>query len=114
MEYFADLRDAKYAKTNSILFMTIRIISVFLVIFTKDIFYKFKVALFILIHLVYTLFFVGVRPFTTVKHNLIESLNQIIFLILSVPLIHLRLKKNWKDSYEDIYLGILTFGPMLG
>jgi len=94
--------------------MTIRMISVFLIIFTKDMVYEAKVALFTFTHFVYTIFFVGVRPFTTVKHNLIESLNQIIFFILSIPLFHLRFKKNWKDSYEDIYLGILTCGPLLG
>ena len=114
MEFFADLRDAKYAKMNSVLFMAIRMISVFIIIFTKDIAYKLKVASFIIIHFIYTIFFVGVRPFTTVKHNLIESLNQIIFFILSIPLIHLRSKKDWKNLYEDIYLGTLIAGPIIG
>ena len=54
------------------------------------------------------------RPFEKVKDNIIESINQTIFLALALPLIHLKNESKWENAYEDIYIIVLMISPITG
>ena len=112
--FFEGVKDRKYAKSNGIMFLFVRILSVFVVMALEDVVYHGKVGAFVVVQLLYAMFLVIVRPFEKVKDNIIESINQIIFFVLSIPLIHLNHENEWRDTYEETYITVLMFGPLIG
>jgi len=112
-EFFEGIKYTKFSKTTSTNFMLIRSLSVLLIVFMQDFIYLLKTGVFAFIHLIYTIFFITVRPFEKTKDNIIEILNQTTFFVLALPLIYLEKENDWKDSYEEIYLAILMTSPMI-
>jgi hypothetical protein len=49
------------------------------------------------------------RPFNTIKDNLIETINEIIYTILISSLLYLNSKSTWQDYFKYIYISLIMF-----
>ena len=112
-ELFAGIKDNKYAKLNTMVYLLVRFVSVMIVIACKDLLYEVKTIAYWFVHLSYTSYFIVIRPFDTVKQNLIETSNQVNCLILASFLLKLKEEEDWKDSTINIYMMIMMSGSFI-
>ncbi|CAI2381570.1 unnamed protein product [Moneuplotes crassus] len=113
-EYFNGVRNTKYSKLYSSMFMTLRLLLIWLVIFGKSIDPLYKALAFCLINIGYGAYLLIVRPLENPQDNIIEIINQFLFCCLSIPLCWLNTKPDWSSFYEHFYTSILMTSPAIG
>ena len=112
-ELFNGIKDAKYAKFYTVIFLFVRICSVLVTIILQNDLFELKMSIFGLIHFC-NLAFLFMCPFESTKDNIIENVNQISYFLAILPLTHLRDESQWKDYDETVYLYLLMTGPVVG
>ncbi|CAI2379876.1 unnamed protein product [Moneuplotes crassus] len=113
-EYFSGVKEGRYSKLYSSLFLLLRLLSVFLLIFGNSLPSSCKATGFLLLNGGYGAYLLIVRPFVNLQDNIIETINQILFCCLIVPLIWIDTESDWSAFYESYFTQILMITPMIG
>ena len=111
-ELFEGLKNKKVARLNSFVFISVRLWSILLIVLCSNT--HIKIILFILVNVFYWGYLILFRPFEEVKDNITEGINQILFLVLTLPLIFLTKEQEWNIIYVNIYLYMMLMGPWIG
>ena len=61
----------------------------------------------------YTAYVIFLRPFKEAKNNLIEIINELLFLVLLSSLIYLNTKDKWSSSLTIAYSSIITANSLV-
>jgi len=96
---------------NNLLFMITRIIFVVLVVIFSDLYLILKTIIFCLVQLGIVAYVLMVRPLESVRDNIIEATNQLIYLFACCFLIHFDTKPEWSNFTEKLYIILLMAGP---
>ena len=112
-EFFSGLKDTKKAKLYTTLFLVRRIafISLLLVLSTS----KFFLSLGIIsgIQAAYILFLIIVRPFSELKDNFIEILNELMFSVYLNWLFFYNTESDWSNVLTNVYIGLIVSNNFL-
>ncbi|CAI2380394.1 unnamed protein product [Moneuplotes crassus] len=114
IEFFSGVKEGRYSKLYSSLFLLLRLLSVSLLIFGNSLPSSYKAAGFLLFNGGYGAYLLAVRPFENLQDNIIEAINQILFCCLIVPLIWVDTESDWNASYESYFTRILLLSPAIG
>ena len=96
------------------IFIIIRIAFVILVVVFEEQEVFLKALIFTLIQLTFVTFLILSRPFKQLQDNIIEIMNQVLYLTLASTLMYFNSKKTWDSTIENIYIYIILAGPTLG
>ncbi|CAI2380967.1 unnamed protein product [Moneuplotes crassus] len=113
-EFFNGVKDGKYSKLYTTIFLMLRVMLVALVIFGKTIPSFYKATAFYLINIAYGGYLLVVRPYDNPQDNIVECVNQVLFCFLAVPLSWLQTKSRWTSFYEGLYIKIFMASPIIG
>ncbi|CAI2380942.1 unnamed protein product [Moneuplotes crassus] len=113
-EFFNGVKDGRYSKLYTTIFLMLRVMLVALVIFGKTIPSLYKATAFYLINIAYGGYLLVVRPYDNPQDNIVECINQVLFCFLAVPLSWLKTKSSWTSFYEGFYIKILMASPIIG
>ena len=96
-EFFKGLKVSNTAYLYTVFIMMRRMLSIMIVTVCTSLPMYVKVVMFVIVQLVAWLYIVIVRPFNATKNNIIEVLNESIYLVLSLSLLYYN-EINWWDT----------------
>ena len=62
---------------------------------------------------IYMIYIIVLRPFTEIKSNLIEIVNEVYFFVLLSSLAYFNTENNWNSFITDIYIWTITSNSMM-
>ncbi|CAI2374156.1 unnamed protein product [Moneuplotes crassus] len=107
VEFFQGVRNTWKARVYSALFLTKRLTLVALVTLLEVFPMLAKVIIFITIQLSCCITIVILRPFESVRNNIIEIVNEVVFLVCSSLMVHFNTKGKWKSWHEKMYINLI-------
>ncbi|CAI2371845.1 unnamed protein product [Moneuplotes crassus] len=107
VEFFQGVRNTWKARVYSTLFLTKRLTLVALVTLVEVFPMLAKVIIFIMIQLSCCITIVILRPFDAVRNNIIEIVNEVVFLVCSSLMVHFNTKGRWKSWHEKMYINLI-------
>jgi len=81
-ELFEGLRPAKMAHLFHVLFLVRRVLSATWIVFTEKMLIEIRVAVFVMIQVLQLIYLAVVRPFESLKDNIIEIVNDFVYCII--------------------------------
>ena len=112
-EFFSSLKEDWKARSYNLVNYTRRFLLVALVILLRSTNLYFVVGTFVTIQLVYTVIITWLRPFESSKDNLIEIVNEIIFLLFSASLVRLNKSSHWGKALERVFMYLLVANTVI-
>lgn len=108
--YFAELvkgiKMNKFSKLYFWVFMSRRLLGVVVVVLWQSLPILVKVSLFLSIQ-VSTFWFIIVRPFQSIKDNLLEFLNELTYWFFTGSLLFYNTEADWSDSVAKVIVNVL-------
>ena len=83
------------------------------VVFLKNAGFAVQMSLFTLIQAVSIVYSIGVRPFEACADNLVEVLNDAIFILLTVAIFAFRDVLGWSEGWVTACVSLLTVNSFL-
>jgi hypothetical protein len=111
-EFFSGVKHLKKARLYALNFMVVRILFVAIVVGWSDLTNIIKLVLFSLTQTWFVAYMIIVRPFNSLKDNIIEIWNQILYLILVWSLFYLDSSSRWISTVTTTYIWTLMSGPI--
>ncbi|CAI2379341.1 unnamed protein product [Moneuplotes crassus] len=113
-EYFEGIKDFRFAKLFTILYLSLRLFLVAILINGRGLQPIWRSVSFVTLNVLFALYLCIVRPFEQTKDSIIEGLNQVLLCVLSVPLLWIETRSDWSSSYEEFYIKIVLLIPAIG
>jgi len=113
-QYYASLKITKWARLYH-LFDLIRKLSfcTWLIMFLFRPNFE-RVAAFSLVQILFLSYVLVVRPFSLIRDNIREIVNEILFTFYSISWFFLHSKEDWNDNYIYIFIGSVTLNTIFG
>jgi multisubunit Na+/H+ antiporter MnhE subunit len=106
-EFFNGIKLQWLSRTYIVVFLLKRTILCSIVTFFLFLSKSIQVYLFVGTQVISTIFVFTVRPFESIKNNVIEIINEIIYLILTIFLIFLKNESRWNGVITFVYIALL-------
>ena len=84
-----------------------KLLMVFLIVLIPDSLCLLKISILIILQTVYLVYGIFKRSFDECKDQLVEIINEFVFLVLITILIQYRYEPDWNDTSADIFIGII-------
>ena len=108
-ELFANLKNTKMARMYNVALMIRRVVLVSIMICLSNADKFVLLFISVLCQVIHVVMIIKVRPYTSLKDNLIEVQVNVIFIILLLILILLNTQDSWNDVATSIYLSLMCF-----
>ena len=113
-EFFSGIKATGKARVFSMFFLLRRIVFCWIVLLLH---HTMSLTLlnstFVLVQLCYLSFCVIVRPFSEVKDNILEIINEVFYLMLWSSLIYYRSVEQWSLTFEYIFILFIALSNMI-
>jgi hypothetical protein len=108
MEYYADIRENKWARSYTSTLLTRRMAFIAIVLLCG--FWNRNVIFMILlaIQLVYVVQLILIRPFIHLENNLIEVVNEIFYWVFVGLMLYLDGEEMWTDQMSTLFIGLIV------
>ena len=100
-------KDVKVARLYCLVFLTRRLIMVFVVVLVPDPLSLYKIPILIVLQTVYLVYSIFKRSFEEWKDQMVEIFNEFVFLILLMLLLQYLSEPDWTDTAENAFIGII-------
>ena len=112
-ELFEETKSTKLAKCYSLIAMLRKLIFVSFLIFAESLSTIITVGILVFLELLYIINFIIIRPFKSVKNNIIEVMNEFIFFGLACTLFHFNKQSEWTNTMILIFILIVTASNLI-
>ncbi|CAI2376235.1 unnamed protein product [Moneuplotes crassus] len=106
-EFYAGIKPNWRSRVFTAFFLSKRFILISLVVLLERLTMISKVIIFVIIQLLCCGFICFLRPFSELKNNIIEVINEIYFLFCSSVMLFLNKSDDWEDWHTSLYINIL-------
>jgi hypothetical protein len=106
-EYFNGIRDNWKARAYTTWFLIKRTVFWVVIIALNEIYQIIRISIFWVVQCASLCFIIIFRPFKSVKDNLIETINEVIYSTLCWSLLYLNKKSTWNGYYREIYMYLI-------
>jgi hypothetical protein len=106
-EYFSGIKDEWIPRAYSSTFLLKRFFLCLIVIVFSFATQMIRISLFCGIQVLSCCFVLIIRPFNTIKINIVEIINEVIFSVLSLLLLYLNKESRWEKYLQYIYIGLI-------
>ena len=94
------MKDNTVARLYSLLFMLIRIAFVLVLVIGEKLSVKIKVIEMAVLQFLFVIYLVSVRSFSSIKDMVVEIVNQVLFLTLTILLVHFNIQEEWSNIFQ--------------
>lgn len=112
-ELFSGLKNTNNARSYSFGVILRRFLFVSVLVGLNTLAEVWLVAGMAIIQTFYVAYIVALRPFDKVANNIIEVVNEVLYLVLIVLLFHLTKEIKWTDFASRVYLGIIVGNTLI-
>lgn len=113
MEFFAGLKDSKWARFYTPALLIRRLFFVIIIILLGFVGRNFVLGLMLVFQLIYTIALALVRPFEDMEQNIVELVNEGFFFLLICIFLGLEGEEKWNDSATKGYIALMTVNNLL-
>ena len=110
---YSEIKNKHSARFYSSLLLIRRIIFVMFLISFKNIDAMMSVSIFLGLQIIYLAVIVLLRPYKSIKDNIMENINEVLFTSLIVMLCFYHKQDKWTRIAENIYIGIILFNSLI-
>ena len=107
-EFYYKLKDTKRARIYTSLFLAKRLIFVSWLAFFQFLPVFVKVLVMLIVQIAYSIVALIIRPFSHVRNNIVEIINEFSFTVLLAGLLRYNTEDDWSNIPEKVYLAIFV------
>ena len=103
-EFLSSIKDKPWTRIYTSWMMTRRLLLVSLLILGSSLKSIYIVSTMTVLQIIYLTIVLILRPFKEFKNNLINSLNEVYYLVLILMLVYFNIPERWTDTIATIYM----------
>ena len=111
--YFTGIKKTNRRRLYTTMFLLRRFIMVSIVTFGYDLIFEINLSLFLIIQVLYVGAILIYRFHIFSVHNINESINELIYLVLLVILTRINKQKDWSEAYKMMYISIILLNSIV-
>ena len=112
-EIYKGLKDGKLAQLYFVVSTTRRLLLIAVLILLQTMHFYAKMCMLMIIQISYLIYLLAVRPFESIRDNLIEILNELIILFISLILTIYSSESAWTGSIDSIVINTSLFNNIM-
>jgi len=105
---FSGLKDSKISRLHTFLFFLKRFLQCFILFILKDINQDAKIGLFFGLQIIFFVFYLRVKPHKLTKDQLIEIINEFIYILLMFRLFYVSNQEDWTNAEKHSFLSLIV------
>ena len=113
MEFFADIKEHRWARMYTALLLTRRLLFVVVIITLSFIGRQAVFITLLVIQIGYWVVMLVLRPFRSVQSNLVELTNETFFCVFVALMLALSSEKSWTDGMTKLFLSLMTANTII-
>ena len=107
IHWFSGLKESRISRIYSLLFWLRRQLFCVLILLFKDLNMITKISVYATIQFVYMVLCCCLRPFKMTKDAIIDSINELIYLVLCILLVYFNTSDRWSSVISNAYIWII-------
>jgi hypothetical protein len=113
MEYYADIRESKWARCYTSALLTRRLMFVIVILlwgfFGKDVI----LIILLTIQVIYTAQLLIIRPFLELENNIVEIVNEMFYCAFVGLMLYIDGEEMWTSEMTHLFLGLITLNSLV-
>ena len=108
IEFFSGIKGTRKARIYALMFLLRRTVLCCIVLLLHDVMSLTVLnSTFVLFQVCYLWFSVFFKPFSEIKDNILEMMNEVFYTLLWSSLIYFQTQDKWSQVFENIYIGLM-------
>ena len=106
--WFTGLKDSKIARMNTFLFFLKRFLQCVVLFMLRDLDLEVKLGIYFALQIIFFIMYVTVKPHKLTKDQLIEMVNEGIYIIMVSRLFFYNKQNDWTDAEKIFFLSLMV------